>query len=205
MPYISKLTNEGGVKSLNRYVSMLAGNTAYSTSFESIATVTVGAGGASNITFSSIPQTYQHLQIRCIDQQYYGANDWGYTALQFNGDTGANYSRHQIWGSGGGSVAAYATTGNYYAYAGFSALIAASAPRTQYFATNIIDILDYSSSNKYKTVRALGGADFNGSGGVGLISSLWPNTAAITSIVIPNINGTIQQNTSYALYGIKGS
>ena len=34
--------------------------------FESIATVTVGGGGAASIEFTSIPGTYQHLQIRGI-------------------------------------------------------------------------------------------------------------------------------------------
>jgi hypothetical protein len=201
MAYIAKLTNEGGVKSLNRYVSMLAGNDAYvASSYESIATVTVGAGGASSITFSSIPQTYTHLQIRGIDQQYYGVNDRGYMALQFNGVTSSIYSRHQLWGTGSGA-SSYASTDNSYAYSGFSALI---GTRTQYFAVNVIDILDYTNANKYKTVRGIGGSDFNGSGDIGIISSMWPNTAAITSIVIPGINGTYQQNSTYALYGIKG-
>ena len=171
-------------------------------SYEAIATVTVGSGGASSITFSSIPQTYAHLQIRGIDQQYYGVNDRGYTAVQFNGSTSSIYSRHQLWATGG-SPNAYATTANNYGYCGFSALVGPT-PRSQYFALNIIDILDYTNTNKYKTVRGFGGQDFNGSGDVGIVTSMWPNTAAITSIVIPGINGTFQQNSTYTLYGIKG-
>ena len=37
--------------------------------FESIATVTVGSGGASSIEFTSIPGTYQHLQVRGLLRQ----------------------------------------------------------------------------------------------------------------------------------------
>lgn len=185
---------------------MLAGNPVFVEilgSYESIATVTVGAGGSSGITFSSIPQTYRHLQLRGLDQQYYGVNDRGYTAVRLNGDSGANYSRHQLWTTGS-SAAAYASTANYYGYAGFSALIGPTAPRTLHFAANIIDILDYRDTTKYKTIRGFGGQDFNGSGDVGIISSLWPNTAAVTSITIPNINGNFQQGSTYALYGIRG-
>ena len=43
--------------------SLLAGNAAYNpSSFESIATVTLGSSGA--VTFSSIPSTYKALQLR---------------------------------------------------------------------------------------------------------------------------------------------
>jgi hypothetical protein len=49
------------------YGSMLAGNPVFvDTDFESIATVTVGGGGAATVEFTSIPGTYQHLQIRAI-------------------------------------------------------------------------------------------------------------------------------------------
>ena len=45
-------------------VSLLAGNAYYvPPAFQPIATVAVGSGGTSTITFSSIPNTYAHLQI----------------------------------------------------------------------------------------------------------------------------------------------
>jgi hypothetical protein len=204
MPYVAKLSNAGGAKSLTRYVGMLAGNAEYTaTSFESIATVTVGAGGSSAITFSSIPQTYQHLQLRGIEQQFYGVNDRGYTAIRFNGDSGTNYTREQLWGTGGSANPA-SLLDNSYAYCGFSLLIGNTSPRTQWFASNVIDILDYSNTNKFTTVRGFGGGDVGANGDTGFVDSLWKNTAAVTSITFPNINGNFQQNTTYALYGIKG-
>lgn len=204
MAYIAKASNASGFSTLTRYVDMLAGNTPYTaTSFESIATVTVGAGGSSAITFSSIPQTYQHLQIRGIEQQFYGVNDRGYTALRFNGDTTTAYTREQLWGTGGSANPA-SLLDNPYAYCGFSLLIGNTSPRTQWFASNIIDILDYSNPNKFTTVRGFGGGDVGANGDTGFVDSLWKNTAAVTSITFPNINGNFQQNTTYALYGIKG-
>jgi hypothetical protein len=70
----------------------------------------------------------------------------------------------------------------------------------------IFDILDYTNTNKYKTVRMLGGVDFNGSGEVDFMSGLWLNTSAITRIdFLPSYQSTqFQQYSSFALYGIRG-
>jgi len=68
--------------------------------YESIATVNVGSGGVSNIEFTSIPGTFQHLQIRFIAQtnrSTYGVDEF---RLQLNSDTGANYSFHRLAGTG---------------------------------------------------------------------------------------------------------
>ena len=72
------------------------------------------------------------------------------------------------------------------------------------FAAAVIDILDYANTNKNKTIRALDGLDNNGSGTVAFSSSLWSSTSAINSIEISGLGGTIQQYSSFALYGIKG-
>ena len=65
-----------------------------------------------------------------------------------------------------------------------------------------MDILDYSNTNKNKTLRQLAGTDNNGNGVVGLSSGLWQSTAAVASIDITAI-GSFSQYTSFALYGIK--
>ena len=162
-------------------------------SYESIATVTVGSGGSSTINFSSIPSTYKHLQIRGIARTATNVS----LGLRFNSDTGSNYSRHFLNGNGssaGAGGGANSTT----AYAGTTAT-AASA-----FGANVIDVLDYQNTNKYKTVRALSGADNNGSGFVQFMSGNWRNTNAVTSIDIIQVDGdSFTQYTQFALYGIK--
>jgi hypothetical protein len=72
--------------------------------------------------------------------------------------------------------------------------------------TFVIDILDYQSTNKNKTVRMLLGFDQNGSGQVSFISGLYfPGTiAAITSASLVAGSGTFAQYSTAALYGIKG-
>jgi hypothetical protein len=176
--------------------SLLAGNAPYIPSdYESIATVTVGSGGQSSITFSSIPSTYQHLQIRGIDCGQTGS-DYGYSSIRINSDSGANYSRHLLWGTGAAA--------NAYGDSSQSLMqIIRSSLTSTYFAGVIIDVLDYANTNKNKTVRVLSGVDQNGAGSVTLGSSVWQSTSAVSSItILPNT--LFQQYTSYALYGIRG-
>jgi len=118
--------------------------------------------------------------------------------MRFNSDSGSNYTRHRLQGNGT-SVSAFGETGqtkfNINTNLGFSD-----------FGTVIIDILDYASANKYKTIRHLYGIDKNGSGGIGLESGLWLNTNAVTTITFENPNGgNYSQYSHFALYGIKGA
>jgi len=163
-------------------------------SYESIATVTVGAGGSSTITFSSIPSTYTHLQIRGIARTATNVS----LGLRFNSDTASNYSRHYLNGNGA-SAGAGGGASSTSAYAG------TTATATSAFGANVIDVLDYKDTNKYKTIRALSGGDNNGSGFVQFMSGNWRNTNAVSSIDIFQVDGdTITQYSSFALYGIKG-
>jgi len=169
--------------------------------YDSIATTTVGAGGASSITFSSIPSTYTHLQIRGILRTN-DTGSWNNQGMQFNGDTGANYKSHTLAGDGASVTAgtvASTTSFNDFMRAASNSLTAGI------FGSVIVDILDYTNTNKYKVFRALQGGDSNGAGNVGLNSGVWLNTNAITSITIIPSGGTAIQYSSFALYGIRGN
>ena len=163
--------------------------------FESIATVTVGSGGAANIEFTSISGSYQHLQIRMITTT---ANDAQSIYYQFNSDTGSNYVAHALTGDGAtarGRAVAAAARGIAFGYE--------TGTDTTYQAGIVIDILDYASTSKNKTVRALGGQDSNGSGEVNIFSGLWMSTSAITSVKLYAASGNLKEHTTAALYGIK--
>lgn len=164
--------------------------------FESIATVSVGSGGAANVEFTSIPGTYTHLQIRGIGKSTSSPTDLD---IQFNSDTGSNYRAHRLYGDGSSVVADVSTQTTRLDRAGFL------AGGTSVFAANIIDILDYTNTNKYTTVRSLYGYDNNGSGYQFFSSGLWMNTNAITSIKLYPDAGNFVQYTTFALYGIKGA
>lgn len=169
-------------------------------SYESIATTTVGAGGSSSISFTSIPSTYKHLEIRGFAQN--SATNNQYLSVVINSDTGANYSVHFVSGNGSttasGAVASYNNGGIYWA-------MGVPGTTAAVFGANVTTILDYANTSKYKTIRSIDGFDANGSGGVDLVSNLWQSTSAITSITL-TVNGgnNFRQYSSFALYGIKG-
>jgi hypothetical protein len=162
--------------------------------YESIATAS--GVGVSTITFSSIPQTYKHLQIRYIiaDCSTAPGNVWYYS----NGDSTANKTLHELNGTGA-SVTSAAVTGLPWNRIGYQAFANA------YPLVGIADIHDY-TENKNKTARSFWGNDLNSTNGyVGLTSGYIPITAAFTSITIGRDSGTFPANSSFALYGIKGA
>jgi len=193
------MSNAGGMSTITRYTDMLAGNTTWNPwspagAYESIATVTVGAGGAATVTFSSIPSTYTHLQIRGIML----STTANHADMQLNGDTGNNYAAHALEGNGS-AVSSFAGTSRANMFSIFY------TPGTSTgIGGGVADILDYTNTNKNTTVRSLRGTDNNGSGNLSLISGLWMNTAAVTSITLTARGGTFAQYSSFALYGIRG-
>jgi hypothetical protein len=194
--YIYKMSNAGGMSTITRYTDMLAGNAAFVEpgDYESIATVTVGAGGTSSVTFSSIPSTYQHLQMRGIFRPI-GAS---WIIANFNGDNAGNYSMHDLRGNGSSASGGVAIEPYVY-------FILGGTTASNTFAAGVIDILDYANTNKFKTLRSLSGIDTNGGGNIDLTSGSWRNTAAISSIVLTLNSGTnIPEYSQFALYGIKG-
>jgi len=162
------------------------------TDFYQIATTTLGSA-QSSIEFTGIPSTYTHLQIRGITYNSSTSRD---VFMQFNTDTGSNYSRHYLYGDGS-SASSGANTSDVNISVGYTSLT------SNIFGVSVIDILDYANTNKYKTTRSLAGYDANGSGLVVLYSGNWRSTAAITSIKLYPGNGNFNQYSSFQLYGIK--
>ena len=186
--------------------SLLAGNAAFiPTSYESIATAT-GTGSSGTITFSSIPSTYSSLQIRILGKNTATSTGRRSAVLQFNSDTANNYvAYHNLYGDGASATADAATT-----YNGclVSYMFASSGSGfTDMYGTAIIDIHDYATTTKNKTVRAFGGVNVNnataGDQAVTLHSSLWLSTAAINSISVKTDGSNWTAGTTVSLYGIK--
>jgi len=179
-----------------------AGTPPVTNSYESIATTTVGSGGTSTITFSSIPATFKQLQIRALSRTN-RADTVDFMTLRFNSDTGNNYAYHSLYGNGATAGANDTGTSTGTPWSGITAGGNASASM---FGAAVWDVLDYQNSNKYKTTRLLSGTDQNGSNGrIYFMSNLWQNTAAITTVaIIPTYGTLFSEYSSFALYGIKG-
>jgi len=164
-----------------------------SSAFEHIETQTVGAGGAASVTFSSIPGTYKHLQIRALVRL--GTDGQG---LRLTTNSGTLVRRHYLYGDGGPNAAAGADTNNGLFYLTYASQLAST------FGAAVIDILDYTSTTKNSTIRSLTGYDLNTTAGsVGLFSQLYTSSAAITSITLTASSGNINQHSTFALYGCK--
>lgn len=175
------------------------------TSFDSIATVTLSSPQSTAITFSSIPSTYKHLQVRVLARCNDGAGTGPSPFISLmNGDTGSNYAWHTLTGNGSTATAGGAATQARY----FSGQAASSASSANIFGVSIIDIIDYASTSKTKTIRYIAGADHNSANPNGAFvigSGLWNSTSAVTSLSFQIVGGiSFAAGTSFALYGIRG-
>lgn len=174
-----------------------AGGGASAGSYELISTI-YGDNSASTITFSSIPSTYKHLQMRIVtrgtrsftsDQVTYG----------FNGDvSGSSYSEHRLFANGSSVNAEYNTSRPSLRIEDTPAASQTSGIHSAY----ILDILDYASTTKNKTVRNMQGAIY--APRLWLTSGAWYSTAAITSIGFTILTAPFTNTTRFSLYGIKG-
>ena len=192
-PIIQTLANASALG----YRSLSAAAAADTGAMFPLQVITVGAAGASSVTFTNIPNTYEHLQLRYITRNNVGAY---YVRLQFNNDTtAANYSYHELNGNGS-AVSASGGASSQYIY-----LPRNTDSGSSIFGAGVVDILDYKNTNKNKTVRAVGGYDANGSGVVDFTSGGYYQTTAISSIQLTVLAGSYQQYSQFALYGVKGA
>lgn len=170
--------------------------------------ITVGENVVSSVTFSNIPATYKHLQLRAFartDRSTYNVDEM---YVQFNGNTTAsNYTTHNLYANNNNFPGTVVSTGGGSA---FTPLYIGANNGAAPYGGWVIDILDYANTSVNKTLRGFGGADSNGnvSGFCSTVmysSQLWKNTNAISSIRVVAQFGNFQQYSNFALYGIKSS
>jgi hypothetical protein len=191
---------------LPRYSNFWDGTTIFSPftatgSYDALATYTVPAGGVSEIIFAGIPTggQYSHLQIRGLVRTT-AAVSFDAIGLRFNGDTSSVYTLHTLFGNGS-SATAFASTPTTEAYLDKGA---GASLTSSIFAGIVCDILDYSSTTKFKTTRSLGGADANGSGVIHLTSGLFRSTNPINSLrLFSTQSGNFAQYSQFSLYGVR--
>jgi len=165
--------------------------------------VTVGSGGTTSVTFSSIPQTYTDLILHQSGMSNVSTSLAGNYNIEFNGVT-TNYSGRRIYADPGGGVASDTGTPQ---WAGF---IPGTGATQNVPNSCTLYITNYTSSN-YKPWTLDVVVENNGTNSyLGLGANLWSNTAAITSIVLKGIasganTGDFLTNSTFTLYGIKNS
>lgn len=145
------------------------------------------ASAAASVTFSGIPATYRDLRIVVNAATATEGN----ITIQVNGDTGSNYSQVNMRGFGTTSVASSSATvtaiaSNY-----------STGLQTSGRAINVYDLMDYSTTDKQKTmlIRA------NHPDEIDAIAGRWANTAAITSVTISG-SANFTTGSTFSLYAI---
>lgn len=161
--------------------------------YEKIGTTTLSSSQLS-ILFTSIPGTFTDLRLVLVGI----ANAITANALvTFNSDTGNNYSRTRVYGTGTttGSSRTTAPFIHLTDYDGFSPTIP---------SLRTMDVFSYAGST-YKTCLTEENSDYNGSGSVVRSAQLWRSVSAITSITITSdASYLFGAGTTATLYGIKG-
>jgi hypothetical protein len=153
--------------------------------YEPIETTTLGSAAA-DVTFTSISGTYTDLVLVAVTQI---GSSGDYLGVQFNSDTGSNYSRTRISGDGTSATSE-----------GDSSIVRLNfyAQPTSNFAVNRLNIMNYSNTTTYKTVLCrTDQAAFNTNAYVGLYRS----ASAITSIKLIGPSN-FSTGSTFTLYGI---
>ena len=165
--------------------------------YEAIATVTVGSGGAADIQFTSIPGTYTDLLLK-LSGRTTASGVGNFIDAAFNGST-SNFSYRLLEGNGSSALSTNGT----------SSLISSATGSTatsNTFGNSEIYIANYNSSN-YKSISSENMGETNATTAyIDIVASLWSNTAAITSITLtPSGGNNFVQYSTATLYGIKNS
>jgi hypothetical protein len=159
--------------------------------------ITVGAAGASSVTFSGIPQTgYTDLVIKASVRDS-SALTTPALKIVFNSDTGSNYPYRLLYGDGSAAASLSGTLG--FAYSG---AVTTTTQTSNTFTSSEIYIPNYRSSS-YKSSSVDAVQENNGTAALaGLVANLWNNTNAITSITLSSAGGSFVQYSTFYLYGV---
>ena len=163
--------------------------------YDAISTQTLTSSAAS-VTFSSIPQTYTDL-VLVVAVRYVASGGNG--SIQFNGDTGANYSYTRFDGNGT-SATSGRSSNNSQIYLSTNGI--GNTTDTSQINTSI---QNYSNTSTYKTI--ISRAAWNGSLGaeVDVRVGLWRSTSAISSILVAAYSQNFSTGSTFTLYGIKAA
>jgi hypothetical protein len=175
------------------------------TTYTLISSTTVGSGGVSDITLSSIPATYSDLCILLSLRS--GRNEVADNLrCQLNGDTNSgNYEYVQLYGTSGSITTTKSNGTQNFTRVG----IMNSATSTSSIFSNLTIYIPEYTSSYYKTFSSLTANENNESGADKYVQStinLWRSTSAITSIKLFSENSaTILQHGTVHLYGISNA
>jgi len=160
---------------------------------------------ATSVTFTGLGSytDYKHLQIRATLRDAYPSAGLPYSAginAFFNGNN-TGYARHRLVGNG--SSVTSANISSYSVIDIDCGMPNDGAYPSGEFGGVVIDILDFSDTNKNTTLRALGGGAVTHQPEIVLTSGLWDNTSAVTSITLGSSLHQFKATSRFSLYGVR--
>lgn len=163
--------------------------------FELIAAVTVGSGGASTIDFTSIPSTYTDL---CLVSSLRSSDGSDYCGLKFN-NSSSSFSSRQIYGTGSGAGSTTRSNND------LTAIQTPSSYTASTFSNNSIYIPNYAGSTN-KSYSRDSVFENNGTNAIQTLEAgLWSSTSAINQVTLVHPTATFVQHSTAYLYGVKNA
>lgn len=164
--------------------------------YELISSTVVGSGGASDISFTSIPSTFTDILVLC-SLRHAGAQVFATLSL----NAGGSYSYSSLVGTGSAVSAGTASDNLYQVWVDGSNQTASTFSSTQIYIPN------YASTSTYKSISIDSVTENNATGAyTGIIAAKYASNSAITSVTItPWASDTFVQYSSAYLYGVKNA
>jgi hypothetical protein len=174
--------------------------------YEPIATATVTTSGVRTLNFSSIPSGYSSLQVRGIVRVTAPSETSMRSMLiKLNNSTTTTGAYHWLTGNGT-SATASANSGGTSIYA--DVLIPTGADANPTYGAFTMDLIDYASTTKNKTMRMFFGGNHSGYSADNVIwlqSALWISTSAVNRLTFDSPSFDFVVGSTFSLYGIKGA
>jgi hypothetical protein len=172
--------------------------------YDLLETYNVTTTGVDAIDFTGLDSysDYQHLQLRYVA----GLETTGTSPItllfRLNSDSSSSYAWHHLMGNDNLVTSSSGSATNYIQ---LQKALDTDSDTSDQFGAGIVDFLDFSSTNKSTTLRALYGVNHEPDPAVALASGLWNNTAAVTTINLIRTGLNFAVGSRFSIYGIKGA
>lgn len=163
------------------------------TTYDPIASTTL-TSSASSVAFSSLDTIAAGYRDLILVSNAVGSGSGIDVYIRLNGDTGSNYNRAYMSGTGSSTYAGTSTNATWFFLTAWAALHNSNPWQ------NTFELMDFSATDKHKS--ALWRTDQASNYGTEAMAGRWASTSAVTSLVIGTTSGSFNSGATFALYGV---
>lgn len=164
------------------------------------------AGGVTSFEFTSIPATYNHLQLACNMKGDNNADalSVGIQIGNSSVDTGSNYNIGYMAGQSA-TAEVSGTLVSQVSFRMYDMMFGLNSILYEFFGYMTVFIGDYANTNKNTSMQLIGGGFGRNDSKVQIQNNTWDSTAAVTNIKVYPFSDGFLSGTEMTLYGIKDS